>query len=221
MDNAGSIHDIAHVPEDREPEREIASAGEEMRAAPRLTLLIRAAKLVSSNGEFVCIVRDVSDTGLSVRLFHNAPTGEEFELQMAGGASYDIKSVWTKGREAGFEFPERIDALKLLAEADEYPKRGLRLDLCFPVCVTTLEGTCKAVVENFSQQGARLESEGLFAIDQSIRIKSMAGAATFDEVRAKVRWRRDSQYGVVFDDTFTLENFARLAAKVQAPGLLR
>ena len=42
----------------------------------------------------------------------------------------------------------------------------------------------------------------------------------FAEVRAKVRWRRDHDYGVVFDDTFTLGDFARLAARLQAPGLL-
>ena len=40
------------------------------------------------------------------------------------------------------------------------------------------------------------------------------------EVRAKVRWRREKQYGVVFDDTFTLGEFARLAAAFQAPALL-
>ena len=51
-----------------------------------------------------------------------------------------------------------------------------------------------------------------------------ASAAKFDsktgEVRAKVRWRRERQYGVVFDDTFTLGEFARLAALLQAPALL-
>ena len=41
--------------------------GADQRAAPRFTLLIRAAKLVSAQGEFVCVIRDVSETGVSVR----------------------------------------------------------------------------------------------------------------------------------------------------------
>ena len=40
------------------------------------------------------------------------------------------------------------------------------------------------------------------------------------EIRAKVRWRRERHYGVVFDDTFALGDFARLAARLQAPALL-
>ena len=34
----------------------------EERAAPRFTLLIRAAKLVAPQGQFVCVIRDVSST---------------------------------------------------------------------------------------------------------------------------------------------------------------
>jgi hypothetical protein len=39
-------------------------------------------------------------------------------------------------------------------------------------------------------------------------------------VRAKIRWRRDQRYGLVFEDTFTLGDFARMAAWLQAPALL-
>ena len=48
---------------------------EDMRGAQRFTLLIRTAKLVSETGEFLCIIRDVSATGLRLRLFHDLPRG--------------------------------------------------------------------------------------------------------------------------------------------------
>ncbi len=47
--------------------------GEEQRGAPRYTSLIRAAKLVCGQGEFVCVIRDVSATGVSLRTFHRLP----------------------------------------------------------------------------------------------------------------------------------------------------
>ncbi len=198
-----------------------AEHGSEQRDAPRFTLLIRAAKLVSPNGEFVCVIRDVSETGVSMRLFHALPSGSPLELHMPGGASYTIEPVWGRQNEAGFKFAEHVEVSQLINEAAEYPKRGLRLSVCFPIRVSTLSHRCEAMVVNLSQQGGRFECDGLFAIDQNLRIEVAGPIPEFSEIRAKVRWRRDQEYGVVFDDTFSLGDFARLAARLQAPGLLK
>jgi hypothetical protein len=211
MDKAASTAPLHHEP---------PAAGAELRAAPRFTLLIRAAKLVSAQGEFVCVIRDVSETGISVRLFHALPACKEFGLQMPAGAVYEVTQVWQRENEAGFAFAEPVAVTQLINESSEYPKRGLRLSLCFPVTIATLTQRHEAVVENLSQQGARVTCDALLAIDQTIRIEAPGITGEVREVRAKVRWRRDRNYGVVFDDTFTLGDFARLAARLQAPALL-
>ena len=211
MDSAASTTGLHHEP---------LTAGAEMRAAPRFTLLIRAAKLVSAQGEFVCVIRDVSETGVSVRLFHALPGCQNFALHMPAGPSYEITNVWERGNEAGFRFDQAVDVPQLIGESGEYPKRGLRLGLCFPVTVITLADRIEAVVENLSQQGARIACDGLLAIDQTIRIEMPGADGTPRKVRAKVRWRRGPDYGVVFEDTFALGEFARLAARLQAPALL-
>jgi len=113
-----------------------------------------------------------------------------------------------------------VAVTQLINESSDYPKRGLRLSLCFPVTIATLTQRHEAVVENLSQQGARITCDALLAIDQTIRIEAPGITGEVREVRAKVRWRRDRNYGVVFDDTFTLGDFARLAARLQAPALL-
>lgn len=208
----------ATSPASLEPSLDVG--GSELRAAPRFTLLIRAAKLVSAQGEFVCVIRDVSETGVSVRLFHALPVCQDFALHMPAGAVYEITRKWQRDNEAGFAFLEPVAVEQLVNESSDYPKRGLRLGLCFPVVVSTLSGQFEAVVENLSQQGARLTCDRLLAIDQTVRIAAPGLAGETRDVRAKVRWRRDRQYGVVFDDTFTLGEFARLAAQLQAPALL-
>lgn len=197
-----------------------AQEGSEARRAPRFTLLIRAAKLITSQGEFVCVVRDVSETGVAVRLFHGLPTGDPTELHMPGGGIYGLRNVWDRGNEAGFEFVDNVDVARLISEAGAYPKRGLRLGLVFPITIRTLTGTYEGIVENFSQQGARFECDAKFAIDQNLRIETKDGRAILKDVRAKVRWRRESEYGVVFDDTLTLGDFALFAAKMQCPSLI-
>ncbi len=207
------------------PESDGPADPADQRAAPRFTLLIRAARLVSPNGEFVCVIRDVSETGVSVRLFHRLPSGSPLELHMPGGGAYEVEPRWERAseaglQEAGFEFAHNVDVQRLINEAGEYPKRGLRLGLYLPIRISTLTQRCEGLVVNISQQGARIECEDLFAIDQTLRIETLEPVPEFSEVRAKVRWRRDREYGVVFDDTFTLGDFARLAARLQSPGLL-
>jgi hypothetical protein len=197
-----------------------AQGSGEQRAAQRFTLLIRAAKLVCAKGEFVCVLRDVSDTGVSVRLFHGLPNDERFDLHMPGGAVYPIVVVWQRGLEAGFQFAAPVAVDMLINEAAAFPKRGMRLAIGFPVTLTTVTQRCTAMIENLSQQGAQLECNGLFAIDQSVRIEGGGIAPEFREIRAKVRWRRGTRYGLVFDDTFTLGDFAKLAARLQAPELV-
>lgn len=195
--------------------------GAEQRAAPRFTLLIRAAKLVCNLGEFVCVIRDVSETGVSVRLFHALPGVNDFELHMPGGGVYAIEPVWHRPREAGFRFAEPVDVTDLINEAGAYPKRGLRLNVEFPIIITTLTQRATARVNNVSQQGALIECDALYAIDQNLRLSSLEIARGQREIRAKVRWRRGTSYGVVFDDTFSLSDFATLAAHLQAPALLK
>lgn len=188
----------------------------ELRRAPRFTLLIRAAKLISSLGEFVCVIRDVSATGISVKLFHKLPQGAELDLELQCGEVYRIKLVWEREGEAGFEFVEQIDVEQFVSEVGRFPKRGLRLNIEISTTLVTPSARCPATIKNLSQQGARFESEAMFALDQNLRIESNR----MGEFYAKVRWRRDTEYGVVFDDVMTLGDFARMAARLQAPSLI-
>jgi hypothetical protein len=144
------------------------------------------------------------------------PEGERLTLELQSGQSYEVRPVRESNGEAGFEFCESVDVDKLISEMGAFPKRSLRLSLGFPVSVMIGVTRHTALIENISQQGARFECSELLAIDQSLRLEGQG----LRETRAKVRWRRDSLYGVVFDDTFSLADFADLAARLQAPVLL-
>jgi len=188
----------------------------EERVAPRFTLLIRAAKLISATGEFVCVIRDVSESGISLRGFHTLPGGSDVTIELQTGESHRVEQVWSRGTEAGFRFCDPVDIDRLIAEAGSYPKRQLRLNIEFPVELLFLGRRVSAQVVNISQQGARIACGELLAIDQPLR---MTGPA-FPEVRARVRWRRNGECGVVFDDTFSLAQLATFAARSQDPRLL-
>lgn len=74
----------------------------------------------------------------------------------------------------------------------------------------------RAELSNISQQGARIECDSLFAIEQPLRIAS----ERLPELVARVRWRREGIYGLAFDTTFSLKQLALFVASLQAPDLL-
>jgi len=186
------------------------------RAAPRFTLLIRAAKLIAPQGEFICVIRDVSEIGISLRGFHTLPAEGPQWLELQTGERHAIEPVWTRGLETGYRFLEPVEIAALVAEAGRFPKRQLRLNIAFPVELAFVGGRVRAEVVNLSQQGARIECDALLAIDQPLRLCS----GMLPEVRARVRWRRDREYGLVFDDTFSLNQLAVFGAGAQWPELL-
>ena len=196
---------------------EKATAGSDQRGAPRYTSLIRAAKLVCGQGEFVCVIRDVSATGVSLRTFHKLPTDAALALELQNGETYELELVRNEGFEASYRFAQPIEVERLIRENWDYPKRGLRLNIMLPLTISSLSGKAKAVTLNISQQGARIECDHIFAIDQRVTIS----CDSLPDIRCTVRWRRDSNYGLVFEDTFTLRDFAIAAAKVQCPLLLQ
>ncbi len=187
----------------------------DQRSAPRVTLLIRPAKIATVEGEFVCVIRDVSSTGVSLRLFHAPPMGQRASLETESGQTIAMERVWASGKDMGFRFLEPIDVAALVSEESRFPKRKLRLAIELPVTLLLLGQEHHAVIHNLSQQGARIECQQRIAIDQVVRLRSGSRL----EVRAKVRWRRDNNYGLVFEDTFQLTEFAQLAALLQNPSL--
>ena len=191
-------------------------APSEQRAAKRFTSLIRAAKLISSHGEFVCVLRDVSSSGIRLRCFHQIPRDEFMALQLGNGDMFEIQRVRTEGLEASFTFDAAVPVERLIRESWDYPRRQLRLGIVIPLTVRTIAGRFDAITENLSQQGCRIDCSAAFAMNQPAYLES----SHLRDIRAKVRWRKDHHYGLVFDNTYSLRDFALLAASAQCPGLL-
>ena len=184
---------------------------EEMRGAQRFTLLIRTAKLVCESGEFLCIIRDVSATGLRLRLFHALPADGHMALELANGEVYFVERVWERDSHAGFRFATPIDVQAFIAEVSPYPRRQPRLRLQFPAVLSCEGQASVATVRDFSPQGARIETTRFLAISQRIKLEG----DLFPAMIAKVCWRSGADYGLVFEQVFSLVAFAMLAAKLQ------
>jgi hypothetical protein len=183
----------------------------EQRVATRYTPLMRTAKITGVSGEFLCVVSDISSTGVSVRLFHPLPADTALKLEMPNGESIPIETVWAKDARAGFRFAELVNLHRLLEGHGEWPKRPIRLNLDMPATLSSLTGRYDARIHNISLQGAQIECGTRLALDQRLRLSN----EVLPEIVAKVRWRNGKAYGLIFDDTFQFADLARIAAFAQ------
>ncbi|KMS55432.1 pilus protein PilZ [Novosphingobium barchaimii LL02] len=189
-----------------------AASSADQRATPRFALLLRAAKLVSPGGEYLCIVRDVSATGVKLRLFHSLAGVEQLALESVTGERTGVNLVWEHGGEAGFRFVQPIDVERFIAEAGPYPKRPIRICVDHPARITVTGSVTGARLLDLSRQGARIETDQRLAIGQQLRID----AAEMPQFEATVCWRREPAYGLVFRQLMSLEELAQRTFRMQA-----
>lgn len=182
------------------------------RGAQRFSLLIRTAKLVYPFGEFLCIVRDVSASGVRLKIFHPLPYHKHAEIELANGDRQPLEWVWEDDDHAGFQFPNEIDVHAFINEESNWSRRPIRLKLTLPAVLTADADARVAWVLDLSQQGARIECGQHLAVKQKVKLE----AEGLPTLIANVAWRSSPHYGLVFQQTFTFEALAKLVAALQA-----
>lgn len=183
----------------------------DQRSVPRVTLLIRAAKLIADEAEFLCVVRDASEAGVSVRLFHPLPANTGLMLEMPNGDRHPLERVWEEEGKAGFRFCEPVEIERIVEGPGRFGKRPVRVRVEIPCVLVLGDRRIHATIGNLSQQGALVSTREHLALAQRIKIE----AEGLPEVAAKVRWRRDEDYGLSFEDMFQFAELAALAFDLQ------
>lgn len=183
----------------------------DQRSAPRFTLLIRSAKLVSADSEYLCVVRDASESGISVRLFHPLPPEVSLTLEMPNGDRHPLERVWEEPGKAGFRFTAPVDIGRIVESPSEYARRAVRVRLQVPCDILVGGRRVAATICNLSQQGAQIRTSERLSLIQRVGII----AEGMPEVAGKVRWRDNDHYGLSFEDTFQFAELAALAFDLQ------
>ena len=193
------------------PDIPSGETGADQRSAARFTLLIRAAKLTTADAEYLCVVRDASETGVRVRLFHPLPPDVELTLEMPNGDRHPLERVWEDEDKAGFRFCEPVEIGRIVETRSPFPKRPLRVRLDVPCQLVLGDRRVRGTIVNLSQQGALVRTQEHLSLIQRIRIE----AEGLPEIGARVRWRRNEHYGLSFEDMFQFAELAALAFDLQ------
>jgi len=180
----------------------------DLRAAPRHALLIRSAKLVLGQSEYLCILRDASDTGVSLRLFHDLPAARFMVLELQNEERHDVELVWHDKDRMGLRFLQPIDVARLIEMPEPYPRRPIRVRLDVPGVVGVGLDTAMCSIRDLSQHGAKIACSKGFALEQRVGLVAQG----MPRVLGKVRWRREERIGLAFETTFQLGELAVIVA---------
>lgn len=183
------------------------------RETPRITLMLRAGKLVFGDAELLCVLRDVSVHGVKVRLFHPLPADTtKAILELSSGARHALEKIWEEGEEAGFRFVDGpVELSRMVEEDGPFPRRHLRLKVEVPAVVKTLSGAGMCLVQDISQLGALLVCDPPLPLGARATVTGPG----LPELEGRVRWRRRDAHGLVFSRAFRLDELARLTDALQ------
>ena len=205
------MQDPARLDSTSTPDPGQDATGAELRAAPRVGLLIRPAKIISPEHQFLCVIRDLSETGLSVCVFHALPECDQYTIEFQNGDRIQAEVMWRDGDRMGLKFLERADLDRLITSPSRYAKRPIRIELETPAIVGMPGRDVPVRICDISGQGAKIACEEHMMLASNVVLR----ATHLPSTRAKIRWRRNGAYGLVFEDTLQMSELARIVAAMQ------
>lgn len=198
-------------PEDR------ASEGQAQRQSHRASLMLRRAKLVCQSGEYLCLIRDVSEKGIGLGFLHDVPPEPRTLLQLANGMTYPVERVWAQSRQAGYRFGCTVTLEEFLREESPHPARPLRLNVEGEARIQDGRAAMQARLVDLSCEGAKVVSE------DDVRARGLISFELpgMSPRLAQVRWNEGGHYGLQFQHPLESEELAHCAMSLQPFGDMR
>lgn len=184
------------------------AARPERRGEKRHLALLRVALLHSGGCKDLCVVKNISASGLAVRVYRDLASGAKVQVEFRSGEMLEGSVVWKRGEDVGLAFPSTIDVETVLASTWTI-QAGRRRNL--PRIEIECDGRLKRGTEihqvelqDISQGGARVRVEGL--VDPGGVILTLPGLTPMPGV---VRWASDKLAGISFNECLSFEVLAR------------
>lgn len=189
-------------------------SGVEQRQSHRASLMLRRAKLVCQSGEYLCLIRDVSEKGIGLGFLHDVPPERRTLLQLANGMTYPVERVWSQSRQAGYRFGCTVTLDEFLREDGPHPARPLRLNLDGKARIQDGRAAMEARLVDLSCEGAKVVCEDEVR-DRGLISFELPGMTP---QLAQVRWNDGDHFGLQFQHPLSTEELAECALTLQPFG---
>jgi hypothetical protein len=183
----------------------------EQRADERLVPMLRLAKLISSSGEQLIRIRNISAGGLLAETTSAPQVGEQVSLELSS-QKIPASVVWIREGAIGVKFDQNVDLGELLA--GRKPRHGFRAR------PPRLEVNCKASVRigkvyytvdvhDISLGGIKVEPIEEYCLGKEVIVV----VESLRPIRGEVRWFSERRAGIIFNNPLAFEELAEWIGK--------
>ncbi len=171
----------------------------ERRNGARYTLILRAGLIEQAGKSSLCLVKNISASGLQIKFFMTPVAGAPVSIRVADEPAVRGFIVWVKGDIAGMSFLKELDAATLLRVQQKLKpnrRRSIpRINVEATATLRTGGRTCRAMICDISSLGTRIRTRSpLTAGDRAI-----LDLADLPPLNAFVRWSDGEESGLVFE----------------------
>lgn len=183
----------------------------ERRVAERKSPLLRTAKVVCQSGEYVCLIRHISQDGLGLSYLHDTPPEARIILQTTNGLTYPIERAWEGRRQAAYRFASDIAIEEFLHEESPFATRPVRLNITAEARIADGQMFAKVQLIDISREGAKFESHGEHPRGRLISFDALG----LPQRLAEVRWQDGQTFGIQFQHPLSINQLAEMALRLQ------
>jgi len=192
----------------------------EQRADPRHRTVLQVARLATTRGDELCILRNVSAGGLRAEVYCDLAVGEPVEFELRTGRSIAGRVVWADGASIGVEFDRKVPILAYLAHQaiEELGRRvrAPRVQIGEKGVVRVADREFAVYIVDASQAGMCIRTDRVLFAGGACQIH----ADGLGERGATVRWCHDGEAGLQFKRPLSFHDFAAWRTRGKAVGAL-
>lgn len=184
----------------------------EQREDLRRVKVLRVARLQTPRGEELCLVRNISSSGLMAHIYSELNVEEPVTAEFKSGQPVAGRVQWRRDGLAGIVFDEPVSAEELLAARDERQPRAPRVDIDVKARIRVGVRYHVVALCNISQGGGRISPSEVLEVGQKL-ILMVSGLSP---IAGSVRWLDKEHAGIAFDTPIPFETLARWVPTMNA-----
>ena len=174
-------------------------------AEPRSLFFFRTGQLSGPEGESICEILALAESGAVVRAEAQLEAGDECTLEVNSAHRMQARVCWSNGTMLGLQLTNTRQVRDILSRREtSFPYRAPRLRLAADLQMSLGAQRVDVRCQDISESGMKVEIEEACE-GASARI-SLAGVGTLE---GQVRWWRDGKAGISFLRPIPSETFTR------------
>lgn len=174
----------------------------------RETTVLRIGVISSQLRTTFCVLRNVSETGVQVKLYDPLTPGEDVILRVGDNEAVSGKIVWIKDRNAGLRLDNPLSAIGLMRMRDHLDNKRRRST---PRVRTSARAIVRsggrvvgAQLHNISSVGAKLSAGRSLPMGVQLKLS----LPDLPELGAFVCWSENDSFGVRFKAPLSVDQLA-------------